>query len=77
MWRKIITWLVSLVCIFVLAAPPAFGQRLENRYRPGAPKKDDDEDKRGPPALQYAVASFSAILVLVILCMPSRKRIVQ
>ncbi len=33
-----------------------------------------EETGRNPPALQYAVASFSTMLVLVILCMPSRKQ---
>jgi hypothetical protein len=33
-----------------------------------------DRPEHGPPALQYAMAAVSTIIVMVILCMPSRKR---
>jgi hypothetical protein len=32
-----------------------------------------DKSEKAPPVLSYALASLSAILVLVVVCMPTRK----
>jgi hypothetical protein len=73
MWRFILRSLASLFMCAVLISPTLRAE-LTNRLNPSGATTDEDK-KRAPPALQYAVASLSTILILVILCMPSRKRI--
>ena len=76
MWRRILTWLASLLLIVAVSTPPAYGQqKAPMRFEYG--KEAEEAKERGPPALQYTVAALSTILVLLILCMPSRKRVVQ
>ena len=75
MRRRILCGLASLLLLFTPFAPPACAQKLTDRLNPQAAAADENKG-RGPPALQYTVASLSAIVVLVILCMPSRKRTV-
>ena len=67
MRRNLLSWIATLIVATACWLPPAFGQ--SGRHDPNAEPKD-----RPPPALQYTVASVAIILVLVILCVPSRKR---
>jgi hypothetical protein len=71
MWRRLVRWLAPVLVIGALALP-VFGQSRP----PGRMQyKDQEEEKEhGPPALQYTVAAVSTIIILIILCMPSRKR---
>jgi hypothetical protein len=76
MWRRILALLAALFVALTVSTPAARAQKLENRWKPSTPAADDDSRERGPPALQYTVATASTILVLVVLCMPSRKRVI-
>jgi hypothetical protein len=75
MWRGFLTWLASFLVMAATCLPAAHAQKPPERITysndPNAEPKE-----RGPPALQYALAVLGAILVLVILCMPSRKKII-
>jgi hypothetical protein len=65
-------WLASLLVLVVVSSAPAFAQqRPGNRMQY---KNQDEEKEFGPPALQYAVAAVSTVIIMVILCMPARKR---
>jgi heme/copper-type cytochrome/quinol oxidase subunit 2 len=72
MWRLSCSWLATLLVLVVVGSAPVFAQRkVPDRIE----YKDQGEPKEhGPPALQYTVAAVSTIIVMVILCMPSRKR---
>jgi hypothetical protein len=59
MWRSVFRWLSPVAALFCWL-PPLQAQEAEKA-------------ERGPPALQYAVAILCAILVLLVVCMPSRK----
>lgn len=64
MWRRILTRII-LTAQFVLACvPTALGQSTAST----------SEDSSRSPALAYAVAFLSTIMIMVIMCMPSRKR---
>ena len=71
-WRRFCVWLASLLVVVVLGSVPVFAQQkpqMRMQY------KNQDEDKEyGPPALQYTVAAVSTVVIMVILCMPARKR---
>jgi hypothetical protein len=64
-----ISGIASCLVATLLWVSPAFAQR---RNDPNA-----EEKEKAPPALQYALAALSTIVVMVILCMPSRKRSVS
>ena len=72
MWRRLCSWLASLLLLVVVGSAPVFAQsKAPNRMQ----YKDQGEEKEhGPPALQYTVAAVSTIIIMIILCMPSRKR---
>jgi len=72
MWRRLCSWLAFLFVLVALGSSPVFAQQRP----PGRMQYTDQSDRpeHGPPALQYAVAAVSTIIVMVILCMPSRKR---
>jgi len=69
MRRILISGIASCLVAAFLWVSPAFAQRRND------PNAEDKE--RAPPALQYTVAALSTILIMVILCMPSRKRSVS
>jgi hypothetical protein len=69
MRRFLISGMASCLLAASLWVSPAFAQRRND------PNAEDKE--RPPPALQYTVAALSTIVILVILCMPSRKRSVS
>lgn len=69
-------WLASLVVGVACLLPAARAQesdferpRISYEEQPGAPGAPQER----PPALQYFFAVVAVLLVLVILCMPSRK----
>jgi hypothetical protein len=65
-------FLFSVLASVLLSCGMASGvqaQPARGNAGTGGDEKDDHV-----PGLQYAVAALSAILVLVIICMPSRKR---
>jgi hypothetical protein len=64
-WRCIRRWLASLLVVGALVLPVSAQEQP-----PGQEKSDD----RAPPALAYALLFGATLLVLVIVCMPSRKR---
>jgi len=72
MWRTLLRWLAPLFVAGACMLPTAHGQAAP-RQRPGQ-GGSETEDAPSVPALQYAAASVSLILVMVIVLMPSRKR---
>ncbi len=69
MRRTLISGLASCLVATMLWVSPAFAQRRHD------PNPEDKE--KAPPALQYTMAALSTIVIMVILCMPSRKRSVS
>jgi hypothetical protein len=72
MWRKLLSQLAALIVVAATCLPVAHAQHPPMRIEYDATTGEKKE--RGPPALQYSFAAFSTIIVMVILCMPSRKR---
>jgi hypothetical protein len=68
MRRTLLRWsaplLLALACWL-----PASAQAPQ----PTPPPSDADKAQRDPPAMQYVVAVLCSLLVLWIVCMPSRK----
>ncbi len=64
MWRRVLRWLGSLLVVGALALP-APAQEL-----PGQEKKEE----RRPPAFEHALSIVGIMIVLLIICMPTRKR---
>lgn len=52
---------------------PTPGQPTPGQPKTGQPAQPQPVAERRPPALEYALAMIAALLVLVIVCMPSRK----
>jgi hypothetical protein len=74
MRRCLLACFSSLLLAGILGSATLHAQRPEGRIeysKEPAAKKEDEE--RAPPALQYTVASLSAILIMVLLCLPTRK----
>jgi hypothetical protein len=63
--QRLFRWVAPIVVILGLWLPASPAQSSD---APGA-----DQAERNPPALQYALAGLFTLLVLVIVCMPSRK----
>jgi hypothetical protein len=68
MKRLLVSWTASVLLGLGLASP-ALGQA-----RPGDPNTTAETAERGPTALPYAMAFFMTVLIMLILCMPTRKR---
>jgi hypothetical protein len=64
MWRQLLRWLAPLVITASCSLPAAYGQR----YVP-----PPEQESTRTPAFPYTVAFASTLLVLVIVCTPSRK----
>ena len=82
MMRSLLLWLCSLLVCLALTdfcpAQPAKDQPKDQAKQPNQPppqpkKPAFNPDERRPPAPEYALAFLGTILVLLILCMPSRK----
>ncbi len=72
MIRRWLVGLASLALALTLGVGPVSAQKIEiERGVRGLPQAEDDGSKTA--ALPYAVAAFSAIFVLVLVCMPTRK----
>lgn len=66
MWRRLLHWFACLAAAGSLALPaPA--------QAPGAKEKAPPFEPR-PPVFEYALAFIATGVVLIIVCMPSRKR---
>jgi hypothetical protein len=61
-------WLRALILTMALLGSPA---RIEAQGVPGDPTAEERPAK--VPALQYTIALLLTILILVIVCVPSRK----
>jgi hypothetical protein len=68
MRRFLIQWLAPIIVLAISAS-----RALAQAGRFG----EDGQLDHGPPAAQFAVASLTLIGVLLILCVPSRKRPAQ
>jgi hypothetical protein len=66
--RRIRTWLA----VVLLMLGPCLSSSWAQGGGPAV--KGAKKPEPPPPALQYAVASIAAMLVLTILCYPTRKR---
>jgi hypothetical protein len=66
MRSRLLRWLLPLPLLLVCWLPPA-------RAQAPAPPTETKEGEKSPPAAQYALAGLFTILVLVIICKPSRK----
>ena len=64
MWRRVLRWLASLFLVGALALP------VSAQEIPGQEKKEE----RRPPAFEYALSIIGIMIVLLIICMPTRKR---
>jgi hypothetical protein len=62
-WLAVLRWFAPLLLVSSLLAPAAYAQK------DATPTKTE----RMPPAPQYALAIVSVLVVLLIVCMPSRK----
>jgi hypothetical protein len=61
MWRSALRWLVSLA-VLLCWLPALQAQEPTEKTGPG------------PPVFQYALVIISTLVVLLIVCKPSRKR---
>ncbi len=76
MWRYILRRLAFLlVTLAVWISPVSAQNRPADRL--SYSNQTDEERERGPPVLEYTLALLALILIMLILCMPSRKRVVQ
>jgi hypothetical protein len=76
MWRRILARLaLVLLAAAVIVAPVAAQNRPADRIQYG--NQPEEPVERGPPVLPYTAALIALILVMLILCMPSRKRVIQ
>jgi hypothetical protein len=66
MWRRVSLWLASLFVLGVFAAPPALAQGR-------ASTAGGEDASTRSPAFPYTVAFIAFLLVMVIVCSPSRK----
>ena len=66
MLARLLRWIGALFLCLMLCAPSS--------AQAPAPAPKTPDVARNPPAPQYALAVIATILVLVIICMPSRKR---
>jgi hypothetical protein len=71
MYRRLLRWLAPLFLTACWLSPAPAQQAPVPSGQPTVP--DAEKAERGPPALQYAFAILCTILVLLIVCMPSRK----
>ncbi len=65
MWRRIFRWLASILLAGALTCPVSAQE---------PPPGEKDKTERRPPAFEYALSIVGVMLVLVIICMPTRKR---
>ena len=69
MKRLLISWTASTLLGLGLAS-----SALAQQARPGDPNTAGETGERGPTAVPYAMAFFMTVLIMLILCMPTRKR---
>jgi hypothetical protein len=66
MWRQLLRWLAPLLVAGTCWLPSAYAQ--QRYYPPAEPESGHN------PAFPYAIAFGSTLLLLVIVCTPSRKK---
>jgi hypothetical protein len=69
MRRLLMSWAASLILGLGLAIPPAFAQQ----GRSADPASAETNERSASP-LAYAMAFFMTVPIMLILCMPTRKR---
>jgi hypothetical protein len=67
--RLLISWAATLILSCGLAVAPAFAQQ----GRPADPGTTETNERSASP-LAYAMAFFMTVPIMLILCMPTRKR---
>ncbi|HEY7330407.1 MAG TPA: hypothetical protein VH592_22395 [Gemmataceae bacterium] len=75
MWTRLLRCLAAVLIVFSLSLPFAAGQSDTSIDRGVKldPSADSDKGGSGPSALPYFVMAIYSMLVLTIVCMPSRK----
>jgi hypothetical protein len=66
MRSRLLRWLLPVPLALACCLSPAHAQAPSN-------PADAKESDKSPPALQYALAGLFTILVLLLICVPSRK----
>jgi hypothetical protein len=67
--RRLLGWLAPLIVVCACCLPTVHAQAP-----PSAGSGSAEADSGKTPAFQYTVAFLSIIIVMVIVCAPSRKR---
>jgi hypothetical protein len=85
MWRRAIGWLTALFLTGTLwsAAPdsahgqpkPTDKQEKPDQPKPAPKPPPAEPPERRPPAPEYALAFLAVLLILVIVCKPTRKNV--
>jgi hypothetical protein len=65
MWRRTLRWLATLLVTTCLFLPSAYAQK---------PSHLVEQETGHSAAFPYAIAFLSTVLIMVIVCTPSRKR---
>ncbi len=75
MLRTLCRWLApNLLCLFLCVAPIHAQQQPIDKIERGVSGDTGPAEKSDPvPAAQYALAGIATIILLVIICKPSRK----
>jgi hypothetical protein len=69
MRRLLISWAAALILCLGIAIPPTFAQQ----GRSADPASTETNERSSSP-LAYAMAFFMTVPIMLILCMPTRKR---
>jgi hypothetical protein len=69
MWRRILLWFSPLLVALICLVPSAAAQSKSQDKKSGEGGGDEKT-----PAFAYTVAFLSTIVVMVLVCAPSRKR---
>ena len=73
MLRRWLRWIAPVVIALSLGLADAPAQPIEVQRGHGALPRDKDDDGSRTAALPYTVAAISAILVMLLVCTPTRK----
>jgi hypothetical protein len=76
MWTRLLRCFAAVLIVLSLSLPFATGQSDDTNISRGVkldPSADSDKGSSGPGALPYFVMAIYSMLVLTIVCMPSRK----
>lgn len=73
MIRRWLGWLAPVVLAACLGPADALAQPIEIQRGAQAMPRDPNDESSRTAAMPYAVAAFSLIVVMLILCTPTRK----